>query len=134
MVTGIWNNFVKLGIHQGFGISVTLPRLIGEQQAAHDAGKRRRQDDVARGLRPGRAQRVGAVRLALERAEHQPATDIVDEDEIPRGMSIGEVDEAIDGESWCHYPLSVASEGVGVLSLRLSGSRTSSKICESSAM
>ncbi len=27
-------NFVKLGIHQGFGISVTLPRLLGEQQAA----------------------------------------------------------------------------------------------------
>ena len=27
-------NFVKLGIHQGFGISVTLPRLIGHQ-AAH---------------------------------------------------------------------------------------------------
>ena len=27
-------NFVKLGIHQGFGISVTLPRLIGRQQAS----------------------------------------------------------------------------------------------------
>ena len=26
-------NFVKLGIHQGFGISVTLPRLIGQQAA-----------------------------------------------------------------------------------------------------
>lgn len=26
-------NFVKLGIHQGFGISVTLPRLIGKQAA-----------------------------------------------------------------------------------------------------
>lgn len=26
-------NFVKLGIHQGFGISVTLPRLVGEQAA-----------------------------------------------------------------------------------------------------
>ncbi len=26
-------NFVKLGIHQGFGISVTLPRIIGQQQA-----------------------------------------------------------------------------------------------------
>ena len=26
-------NFVKLGIHQGFGISVTLPRLIGNQAA-----------------------------------------------------------------------------------------------------
>jgi enoyl-CoA hydratase/carnithine racemase len=27
-------NFVKLGIHQGFGLSVTLPRLIGIQQAS----------------------------------------------------------------------------------------------------
>ena len=27
-------NFVKLGIHQGFGISVTLPRIIGQQAAA----------------------------------------------------------------------------------------------------
>ncbi len=26
-------NFVKLGIHQGFGLSVTLPRLIGQQAA-----------------------------------------------------------------------------------------------------
>ncbi|MFW6094738.1 MAG: enoyl-CoA hydratase/isomerase family protein [Pseudomonadota bacterium] len=26
-------NFVKLGIHQGFGISVTLPRVIGQQAA-----------------------------------------------------------------------------------------------------
>ena len=26
-------NFVKLGIHQGFGISVTLPKLIGQQAA-----------------------------------------------------------------------------------------------------
>lgn len=28
-------NFVKLGIHQGFGLSVTLPRLIGMQQASN---------------------------------------------------------------------------------------------------
>lgn len=27
-------NFTKLGIHQGFGISVTLPRIIGQQAAA----------------------------------------------------------------------------------------------------
>ncbi|MFV0533610.1 MAG: enoyl-CoA hydratase/isomerase family protein [Cumulibacter sp.] len=27
-------NFAKLGFHQGFGLSVTLPRLIGEQKAA----------------------------------------------------------------------------------------------------
>ena len=28
-------NFVKLGLHQGFGVTVTLPRIIG-QQAAHN--------------------------------------------------------------------------------------------------
>lgn len=27
-------NFVKLGIHQGFGLSVTLPRLVGQQTAS----------------------------------------------------------------------------------------------------
>ena len=27
-------NFTKLGIHQGFGISVTLPRIVGQQAAA----------------------------------------------------------------------------------------------------
>jgi enoyl-CoA hydratase/carnithine racemase len=27
-------NFVKLGIHQGFGISITLPRIVGEQAAS----------------------------------------------------------------------------------------------------
>ena len=27
-------NFVKLGIHQGFGLSVTLPRIVGQQAAA----------------------------------------------------------------------------------------------------
>jgi enoyl-CoA hydratase/carnithine racemase len=27
-------NFTRLGFHPGFGISVTLPRLVGEQQAA----------------------------------------------------------------------------------------------------
>jgi enoyl-CoA hydratase/carnithine racemase len=27
-------NFVKLGIHQGFGLSVTLPEIIGRQKAA----------------------------------------------------------------------------------------------------
>ena len=27
-------NFVKLGLHQGFGVSVTLPRIVGQQAAA----------------------------------------------------------------------------------------------------
>ena len=27
-------NFARLGFHQGFGLSVTLPRLVGQQTAA----------------------------------------------------------------------------------------------------
>ena len=26
-------NFVKLGLHQGFGVTITLPRIVGQQQA-----------------------------------------------------------------------------------------------------
>lgn len=29
-----WPNFVRLGFHPGFGLTATLPRLIGEQRAA----------------------------------------------------------------------------------------------------
>ena len=29
-----WANFARLGMHPGFGISVTLPRLVGAQQAS----------------------------------------------------------------------------------------------------
>jgi enoyl-CoA hydratase/carnithine racemase len=28
-------NFARLGFHHGFGLTVTLPRVVGEQQAAH---------------------------------------------------------------------------------------------------
>lgn len=30
----VWINFAKLGLHHGFGLSVTLPRLVGHQAAA----------------------------------------------------------------------------------------------------
>ena len=72
-------NFVKLGIHQGFGISVTLPRLIGAQAASlmlltgrrisgHEAVEIGLADQLvdAGDLRPT------AVRLAAEIAENAP--------------------------------------------------------------
>ena len=42
-------NFVKLGFHPGFGLSVTLPRLIGSQRALEMmlTGDRYKPDDVA---------------------------------------------------------------------------------------
>jgi len=39
---------------------------------------------------------------------------------VTREWTTLDSEEIIDGQQWCHYPLSVASEGVGVLSLRLS--------------
>ena len=72
-------NFVKLGIHQGFGISVTLPRLIGEQQAALMLLTGRRvngEEALAMGLvdvlTDQASLREEALRLATEIAENAP--------------------------------------------------------------
>ncbi len=50
-------NFNRLGFHPGFGLSVTLLRLIGEQQAALLFYRGRRIDGARRGDRPGRRAR-----------------------------------------------------------------------------
>lgn len=72
-------NFVKLGIHQGFGISVTLPRLIGDQQAALMLLTGRRvsgQEALNMGLVDvlvdQQSLRAEATRLAREIAENAP--------------------------------------------------------------
>ena len=72
-------NFVKLGIHQGFGISVTLPRLIGQQAARNMllTGRRVKADEA---LQMGLVDQVvdpeelreSAVYLAREIAENAP--------------------------------------------------------------
>ena len=72
-------NFVKLGIHQGFGISVTLPRLIGEQQAAlmlltgrRVSGKEALAMGLVDVLTDADNLRAEAMRLAEEIAENAP--------------------------------------------------------------
>ncbi len=72
-------NFVKLGLHQGFGLSVTLPRLIGERQANHMLYTGRRVDGMqalelglADVLSDLRNLRQDAHKLARELAENAP--------------------------------------------------------------
>jgi enoyl-CoA hydratase/carnithine racemase len=72
-------NFVKLGIHQGFGISVTLPRLVGQQTASLMllSGRRVGGDEAhALGLVDVLTDqanlRAEAARLATEIAENAP--------------------------------------------------------------
>src|ERR1700684_2760870 len=72
-------NFVKLGFHAGFGLSHTLPRLIGEQKAALMCltGRRIKADEaLAWGLVDQIASREdlreAALTLAREIAENAP--------------------------------------------------------------
>jgi len=72
-------NFVKLGIHPGFGLSHTLPRLIGMQRASLMFYTGRRisaQEAVAWGLAdllvPADHLRHEAMKLAIEIAEGAP--------------------------------------------------------------
>ena len=72
-------NFVKLGFHPGFGISYTLPRLIGPQKAALMCLTGRRikgEEALAWGLVdevvPMDALRAAALALAQELAENAP--------------------------------------------------------------
>ena len=72
-------NFVKLGFHPGFGVSFTLPRLIGPQKAALMCltGRRIKADEAqAWGLVdnvvPQEALRETALALAREVAENAP--------------------------------------------------------------
>ncbi len=72
-------NFVKLGFHPGFGITHTLPRLIGHQRAALMCltGRRIKADEaLAWGLvdelAPMEALRDAALRLAAELAANAP--------------------------------------------------------------
>jgi enoyl-CoA hydratase/carnithine racemase len=72
-------NFVKLGIHQGFGISVTLPRVIGQQAASMMLLTGRRisgEEALALGLADVLTDQASlrdeAIKLAREIAENAP--------------------------------------------------------------
>src|SRR5580698_6134348 len=72
-------NFVKLGFHPGFGITYTLPRLIGEQRAAllcltgrRVTGEQALEWGLADVLAPLDELQGAALRLAQEIAENAP--------------------------------------------------------------
>lgn len=72
-------NFVKLGLHQGFGVTVTLPRVVGAQ-AAHNMLYTGRRVSGTEALQIGLVDQLveadelrdAAMRLAAEIAENAP--------------------------------------------------------------
>jgi enoyl-CoA hydratase/carnithine racemase len=72
-------NFSALGFHQGFGLSVTLPEIVGRQQAAdllyasrRIDGQRALEIGLADRLVPDGTQRSEAIAWAAEIAERAP--------------------------------------------------------------
>jgi enoyl-CoA hydratase/carnithine racemase len=72
-------NFVKLGFHPGFGLTHTLPRLIGQQRASlmFQTGRRLKGDEaldwgLVDELAPLDDLRAAALRLAAEIADNAP--------------------------------------------------------------
>jgi enoyl-CoA hydratase/carnithine racemase len=72
-------NFVKLGFHPGFGLTCTLPRLVGEQRAALMmlSGRRIKGDEalawgMADAVAPLQDLRAAALELGRELAENAP--------------------------------------------------------------
>lgn len=90
----ISTNFTRLGYHPGFGLTATLPRLIGEQQAAMMFYTGRRltgEQALAIGLVdycvPLDQVRARATELAAEIAESAPLSIVATRETIRRGLA-----------------------------------------------
>ena len=97
-------NFNRLGFHPGFGLTATLPRLVGEQQAAllFYTGRRISGDEAVRiGLAdllvPQDEVRKAAQALALEIAQSAPLAVIATRETMRRGL-VDAVDAATERE------------------------------------
>jgi enoyl-CoA hydratase/carnithine racemase len=89
-----WANFTRLGFHPGFGLTVTLPELIGKANAALMFYTSRRlsgADAVRWGLAdllvPREQVREAAMRLAAEIAENAPLAVIATRDTLRAGLA-----------------------------------------------
>ncbi|WP_210188480.1 enoyl-CoA hydratase/isomerase family protein [Bradyrhizobium sp. Gha] len=87
-------NFVKLGIHPGFGITATLPRLIGEQRAGLMlyTGRRIKAEEASASglvdfLVPQDQLRGSALALASEIAEAAPLAVLATRATIRKGLA-----------------------------------------------
>lgn len=87
-------NFTRLGFHPGFGLTTTLPRLVGPQKAAllFYTGRRVPGDEaVAMGLAdllaPQAEVREAALALAREIAESSPLAVVSTRETLRRGLA-----------------------------------------------
>lgn len=112
-------NFAKLGFHQGFGLSVTLPRVVGNQKAAElllTARPVKGEEALAIGLADRLADDpyAGALELAGEIAANAPIA-VRSIRETLRGSLADEVKAVLDrelDEQTKHWATEDCAEGI----------------------
>jgi len=97
-------NFNRLGFHPGFGLTATLPRLVGQQQATllFYTGRRISGDEAVRiGLAdlivPQAEVRSAAQALALEISQSSPLAVLATRETMRRGL-VDEIEAATERE------------------------------------
>jgi enoyl-CoA hydratase/carnithine racemase len=118
-------NFNRMGFHPGFGLTFTLPRLVGGQRAALMFYTGRRysgEDAVTMGLAellvPYAEVRTAAHSLALEIAQSAPLAVVSTRQTLRRGM-VDEVEQATEREfTEQRWHKETADFAEGVLAMR----------------
>ncbi len=120
-------NFTRLGFHPGFGLSVTLPRVVGEQKAAlmFYTGRRLGGDEAhAIGLVdvlvPQTELRTSAMALAAEIAQSSPIAVTSTRRTLRRGLAdaIAAITDHELAEQQLHFETADFKEGVQAMAER----------------
>ena len=120
-------NFNRLGFHPGFGLSITLPRVVGEQKAAllfytgrRIGGEEAHAIGLADVLAPAEGLRAAALALAAEIAQSAPLAVVSTRNTLRRGLA--DAIEAITDheleEQQKHFETADFKEGVKAMAER----------------
>lgn len=120
-------NFNRLGFHPGFGLSVTLPRVVGEQKAAllfytgrRIGGEEAHAIGLVDVLAPQDALRAAAMALATEIAQSSPIAVTSTRATLRRGLAdaVADVTAHELAEQERHFQTADFKEGVQAMAER----------------
>ncbi len=120
-------NFNRLGFHPGFGLSVTLPRVVGQQQAAllfftgrRIGGEEAHRIGLVDVIAPADGLRAAAMALAAEIAQSAPIAVQSTRRTLRNGLAdaIAAVTDHELAEQTAHFKTSDFEEGVAAMSER----------------
>jgi len=120
-------NFNRLGFHPGFGISITLPRVVGPQRAAlllytgrRIGGEEAHAMGLVDVLAPEGDERAAALTLATEIAQSAPLAVMATRQTLRQGLSdaIAAITDHELAEQERHFATSDFAEGVRAMAAR----------------